>query len=176
MSSPEQTRRRSTRRWWIAVAGVALLVVAAASAWYAFGRDHQTSADAAMAARGQQVMPFDLTRTTHTFTKTGNGGIERVVVNDPADTRDLTLIRAHLQKEAERFRSGDYADPAKIHGTNMPGVNELAAGAARVNVDYAVTTHGAQITYSSTEPGLISALHAWFDRQTSDHAMPGMGG
>lgn len=30
--------------------------------------------------------------------------------------------------------------------------------------------------YSSTEPALVDALHAWFDRQNTDHAMPGMGG
>ncbi len=84
--------------------------------------------------------------------------------------------RAHLQTEAENFRRGEYSDPAKIHGMDMPGVNELEQGAARVTVVYARTPGGAQISYTSTEPTLISALHAWFGRQASDHSMPGMGG
>jgi hypothetical protein len=58
----------------------------------------------------------------------------------------------------------------------MPGVNELEAGAAQVKVDFAEIPNGAQITYSSTEPALVEAIHVWFDRQTDDHAMPGMGG
>ena len=74
------------------------------------------------------------------------------------------------------FRTGNYSDPAKIHGMDMPGLAELEAGAARVDVAYTDVANGAQITYSSTEPGLVAALHSWFDRQTSDHGMPGMGG
>ncbi len=152
------------------------MIAAAGGAWYAFGRDHHQTADTAMAARAQQVMPFDLSRTTHTFTQTPQGGVEKVEVNEPSDTRDRDLIRAHLKIEAENFRQGNYSDPAKIHGMDMPGVNEMEQGVTRIKVVYAQTAAGAQITYTATEPALVSALHAWFDRQTSDHSMPGMGG
>jgi hypothetical protein len=129
-----------------------------------------------MTDRAAQVMPFDLTRTTHTFTKTDTGGVETVVVNDPSDERNLALIRSHLAQESAMFHTGNYSDPAKIHGMDMPGLKELEAGAARVDVAYADVANGAQITYSSTEPALVAALHSWFDRQISDHGMPGMGG
>jgi hypothetical protein len=49
-----------------------------------------------MAAQAQQVMPFDLNRTAHTFNKTAYGGQQKVVANDLTDTSDLTLIRSHL--------------------------------------------------------------------------------
>jgi hypothetical protein len=176
MNDPEPTTSPTRRKWWIAASVVLVLAIAGGGAWYAFGRDHQQSADAAMAARAQQVMPFDLNRTTHTFTKTADGGLQKVEVNDPTDTRDRDLIRAHLKAEVDSFRRGNYSDPAKIHGMNMPGVSELEQGAARVTVTYAENPNGAQITYTSTEPPLITALHEWFDRQASDHAMPGMGG
>lgn len=177
MNSPDEAAHRGVRRWWV-VAVVVVLVAAGGGVWYAFGRDDHTtaSADDSMAARAQQVMPFDVNRTSHTFTKTAEGGTEMVVVNDPADTADLTLVRSHLSTEAEQFRNGNYADPAKIHGVSMPGVKELEDGAAQVTVVFASTPNGAQITYSSADPALISALHAWFDRQTTDHGMPGMGG
>jgi TusA-related sulfurtransferase len=129
-----------------------------------------------MAARAQQVMPFDLSRTHHTFSKMPTGGVETVIVTDPSDAKDIALIRAHLRMEAQRFRQGDYADPARIHGMDMAGVHQLAASAAEVSVDYADLPNGGHISYSASDPALISALHAWFDRQTSDHAMPGMGG
>lgn len=59
---------------------------------------------------------------------------------------------------------------------DMPGIKELEAGAARAQVTYTDLPDGAQITYSSTEPELVFAIHSWFDRQVTDHDMPGMGG
>lgn len=161
-------------RWWVALAVAGLVIALGFGGWYALARD--TSAQAPMANRAAQVMPFDLARTTHTFTKTDVGGVEKVVVSDSTDTRDVALIRSHLAEEATLFRSGNYSDPAKIHGMDMPGLKELEAGAARVTVTYADLPDGAQITYSSDEPALIAALHSWFDRQVADHGMPGMGG
>jgi hypothetical protein len=176
VNSPDETTPRVRKRqWWIAVVAV-VVIAAAGGVGYGLSRTHHRASDPAMAARAQQVMPFDLSRTTHTFTQTPQGGVEKVVVNDPSDTRNRDLIRSHLQTEAANFRQGNYSDPAKIHGMDMPGVNELEQGAARIKVVYTQTSDGAQITYTSTEPSLIAALHAWFDRQTSDHSMPGMGG
>lgn len=129
-----------------------------------------------MTARAAQVMPFDLAATRHTFTKTDRGGVEQVVVIDPADRRNLELIRSHLQFEAAEFREGNYSDPARIHGMDMPGLAELEAGAERVDVRYEELPDGARISYTSDEPALVDAIHAWFDRQSSDHGMPGMGG
>jgi hypothetical protein len=128
-----------------------------------------------MADRAAAVMPFDLNATTHTFTKTDTGGVQEVEANDPADQANITLIRAHLQHEADQFAKGVYADPATIHGTNMPGLRELRAGADLVQIRYEQIPVGARITYSSTDRVLVAALHAWFDAQTSDHHMPGMG-
>jgi hypothetical protein len=160
------------------LAGMVVAVVLAAVAsvgWYLIaGRDSQ--ALGAMTTRAEQVMPFDLSRTTHTFAKTVNGGAEKVVVNDPADAKNQELIRSHLRTEAALFKSGNYSAPAKIHGMDMPGLKELEAGATHVNVLFAEVPGGAQITYSSTDPSLVSAIHAWFDQQVADHSMPGMGG
>jgi hypothetical protein len=171
-----QPRRR---RRAIPVAIAAIVLLAGAGSWHAVDRNQHhpaSSQQAVMAGRAQQVMPFDLGRTTHTFTKTTDGGIQQVVVDDPADHENLVLIRSHLRMEAAQFRTGNYADPARIHGMDMPGVAELQAGATHVKVEFAEIPNGAQIAYSATTPELISALHAWFDRQVTDHAMPGMGG
>ncbi len=103
------------------------------------------------------------------FARTDDGGIESVLAKDPGDLRNIGLIRSHLQTEAVSFRKGDYSDPARIHGMDMPGVTELEAGASRVAVRYEPLPNGARIVYSSKEPALVAALHAWFDRQLSDH-------
>ena len=161
-------------RWWIVAAVATVIAVTAAGVGWYLRADR--NANSSMTARAGQVMPFDLNRTTHTFTKTDTGGVETVVVNDPADTANLALIRSHLAEEAALFRTGNYSDPAKIHGMDMPGLHELEAGAARVNVTYVDIPTGGQIAYASNEAALVDALHAWFDRQVADHGMPGMGG
>ena len=124
---------------------------------------------AAIAARGAQVMPFNLDTTTHRFTPTAQGGIQKVTADDPGDTEDIRLIRTHLQHEANRFRSGDFSDPEAIHGPTMPGLAELRAGAARITVTYRDLPDGGEISYSSNDPGLVQAIHSWFDAQLSDH-------
>jgi hypothetical protein len=119
-------------------------VIATAASGCATGeaKDGQSTAQAPadrqaeIAAKGRQVMPFDLERTMHRFTKTGTGGEQTVTANDPADARQVALIREHLSEEVTRFGNGDFGDPASIHGGEMPGLRELAAvpdrGAARL--------------------------------------------
>lgn len=122
-----------------------------------------------VARRGAEVMPFDLDATTHTFTKTRDGGLQVVVADDPSNDEQVGLIRSHLAKERERFAKGDFDDPASIHGHDMDGVAELRAGYAAVTVEYAERPDGAQLTYTTDDPALIDAIHAWFDRQVMDH-------
>lgn len=131
--------------------------------------DDLAGRQAVVAARGAQVMPFDLDETTHAFTKTDDGGIQVVVADDPNDEEQIALIRAHLREERDKFSRGDFADPAAIHGHDMDGVAELEAGYADVHVEYQERADGAQLTYTSDRAQLVAALHSWFDRQVTDH-------
>jgi hypothetical protein len=124
---------------------------------------------AEVAAKGASVMPFDLERTTHRFTKADTGGVQTVVADNPADTDQIDLIRQHLRMETDRFSRGDYTDPSRIHGNDMPGLAALRDGATRITVTYRDDPAGGQITYTTTDPALVPALHAWFDAQVSDH-------
>ena len=124
--------------------------------------------------RGRLVMPFDIDRTMHHFTKQPSGGIQRVVSID-GDPHQVALIRQHMQAEAIRFARGDFSDPATIHSPSMPGLRALAAGAGRIDIRYAQIPRGAQITYASADPALVGAIHSWFDAQVKEHghhAMP----
>ena len=118
---------------------------------------------------GGQVMPFDLSKTLHVFEMTESGGIQQVVIRGPADLDQVPLIQQHLRHEAMRFAGGDYSDPTSLHGADMPGVKELAAGAARIRVDYEPLPNGAQIVFSTDDLHLITAVHRWFGAQLSDH-------
>lgn len=121
--------------------------------------------------RGAQVMPFDLEQTTHVFTKTRDGGLQQVIARKSDDTEQIELIRAHLSKISRQFANGDFSDPAKIHGDEMPGLAQLRnAKPGQMKIEYGQLTNGAQIRYTTRDRRLITAIHQWFDAQLRDHA------
>jgi hypothetical protein len=122
-----------------------------------------------VAASGAKVMPFDLEQTTHVFEKLDDGGLQKVVVKDAANKKQIVLIQSHLKEESERFRKGDFSDPAKIHGEDMPGLAQLKSGATKIDIRYTSLPDGAQIRYTAKDPKLVTALHQWFSAQVSDH-------
>jgi len=124
---------------------------------------------AEVAARGAEVMPFDLSRTKHVFEDLPDGGLQTVTANDPADTLQLRLVREHLQEEAAKFSRGDFADPMAIHGHAMPGVAELRQGFRQVRVQFDAIAGGATLRYTTSDPDLLAALHRWFAAQRTDH-------
>lgn len=124
-----------------------------------------------IAERGTHVMPFDLEKTTHIFTKTTEGGIQQVIAKNPLDSEQIRLIREHLSEISTEFRQGDFSKPAQIHGDDMPGLAALkSAQAGQIKIEYKELPDGAQINYSSESSSLIKAIHQWFDAQLSDHA------
>ena len=127
-----------------------------------------------VAARGAQVMPFDLDRTTHMFEPLSDGGLQTVTSKVATDQEQIALIRQHLQDEADRFRKGDFSDPATIHGSDMPGLAALREGASKIDVRFDTLPDGAQIQYTTSDPALLQALHAWFRAQVSDHGQHAM--
>jgi hypothetical protein len=163
----------SLRRRTIVFAVVAVALAGSLAAYFVLRSDDTTHTlrdrQAAVESRGAHVMPFDQATTTHVFEKTPTGGVETVTVNDQNDTNQVALIRMHLTHEAELFAAGDFADPAAIHGGNMPGLADLARGASRIEFTYAEAPGGATITYQTADPDLVDALHAWFDAQLTDH-------
>ncbi len=120
---------------------------------------------------GEHIMPFDLNQTLHVFSKTKQGGVQQVISKIPSDANQIALIRDHMKEIAIKFKKGDFTDPTKVHGKNMPGLNELKnAEPGSIAIQYLELINGAEITYSTNTPTLISAIHQWFDAQLSDHA------
>jgi hypothetical protein len=133
------------------------------------GAPPQNGRQAMVHEMGHQVMPFDLKKTLHVFEMTESGGVQQVIARDPTDKRQITFIQHHLQLETGRFRHGDFSDPLSLHGTDMPGLKDLAAGAARIKIEFMALTNGGQITFTTHDLHLITAVHRWFGAQLSDH-------
>lgn len=132
---------------------------------------------AEVAERGADVMPFDLKATTHIFTSTDTGGAQSVVAKYPNDLVEVDLVRKHLKDIQTQFKNGDFSGPSHIHGQDMPGVAQIkAAKRGQIKMIYTNVPGGAMVTYSTSVPGLVKALHAWFDAQLSDHGADAMAG
>jgi hypothetical protein len=137
----------------------------------------ETPRQAEVARLGPDVMPFSLKATTHVFTKTAEGGNQRVVAKNAADAQQIKLVRQHLHEIQAEFLGGDFSGPAHIHGQDMPGLAELkAAKPGQIAIDYKDVPSGAELTYRTRDARLVSALHAWFDAQLSDHGADAMAG
>ena len=115
------------------------------------------------------VMPFDMSKTVHIFRMTEQGGVQRVVIREPGASDQVALIQQHLKHEAEQFQKGNYSDPARLHGADMPGLKELQEGASHVKVSYAPLPNGAEITFETVDLHLLTAVHRWFGAQLSEH-------
>ena len=106
-----------------------------------------------IAQRGSHVMPFNLEQTTHIFSKTGTGGLQQVIAKDSSNSEQIKLIRQHLSKISKEFKHGDFSNPVKIHGEDMPGLVELkTAKPDQIKIIYRELPNGAEIDYSTDDP------------------------
>ena len=148
----------------LATALTAVVIAALTSGAVAYDSPRQTKIE----HNSERVMPFSMDATMHRFVPTPAGGVQTVLVHD-GDPKQVALVRSHLRKEANAFARGDFADPASIHGGAMPGLRAMRAGAKHIRVRYADVRNGAAITYATADPGLVTAIHAWFRAQVADH-------
>ncbi len=158
-----------SRKSLIVLLGAAGLIAGGAIVGVAASGD-DSSRQQVVAERGARVMPFSLDATTHVFQAGPDGGTQRVIAKDRSDAPNIRLVREHLRKEADAFGRGDFADPAAIHGDEMPGLKALRAGYESVDVRYRDLPDGAEIVYATDKPDLAAAVRAWFDAQLGDHA------
>jgi hypothetical protein len=151
------------------------LCVSCAAAVAAPAADAERQAE--VAKLGADVMPFRLEATTHVFTKTAEGGVQRVVAKNPKDSQQVRLVREHLREIRSQFLDGNFSGPTHIHGMEMPGLAELkAARPGQIAIDYRDVHAGAELVFRTADPGLVAALHQWFDAQLSDHGADAMAG
>lgn len=152
-----------------------LLALTAVVPFASHAADAQRQTD--VATRGKDVMPFSLKATTHVFTKTAEGGTQRVVAKAALDSVQVKLVRQHLKEIQQQFRQGDFSGSTHIHGQEMPGLAELkAAKPGEIAIDYRNVTGGAELLYKTSNATLVTALHKWFDSQLSDHGADAMEG
>lgn len=123
----------------------------------------------ALDQRGDKVMGFGHTRTTHHFLIEKDGGIIQVETNDPADTQSRDQIRNHLAHVAEAFSRGDFAMPKAIHDRVMPGVPEMTRLKDAISYRYEEMDRGGRVRITTADPAALEAIHAFLRAQIEDH-------
>jgi hypothetical protein len=56
-----------------------------------------------------------------------------------------------------------------VHGTDMPGFKQPEAHASGIRVSYAELPDGAQISFETPAPHLLTAIHRWCGARLSEH-------
>jgi hypothetical protein len=130
---------------------------------------HQAEKAKELDARGDRVMGFEHTRTTHRFLIEPDGGAVQVEVNDASDSESLGQIRRHLAQVAESFARGDFSMPLAIHDRVLPGVPEMTRLAGAIQYRYEEIEMGARVRVSTRDAAALAAIHAFLEAQIVDH-------
>lgn len=128
-----------------------------------------SKAEAELDPRGDRVMGFDHSRTTHHFRIEPDGGVIQVEANDTADAESRQAIRTHLAEIAGAFSRGDFSSPYAIHQRVLPGVPVLIEKKEAVRYLYEETERGAQVRITTQDPGAVAAVHEFLRAQIGDH-------
>jgi hypothetical protein len=119
--------------------------------------------------RGDQVMGFDHTKTTHHFRLKADGGVIEVEANDPNDTASRDRIRTHLKHITQKFAAGDFTAPMLIHAQTPPGVPVMKQLKAEIKYQYEEMKRGARVRITTDSAKALASIHDFLRFQISDH-------
>ena len=119
--------------------------------------------------RGDHVMGFDHTKTTHHFRLTASGGVIEVTANDAEDAESVKAIRSHLAHISKMFADGDFEAPMLIHDRVPPGVPVMKRDRAKIAWSYEDLPAGGRLATTTKDPEDRAAIHEFLRFQIEDH-------
>lgn len=134
-------------------------------------KDNQMSdmADEQMNKRGDHVMGFDHTKTTHHFRLQESGGSIEVTANSSDDAASSEEIRMHLKHIAKMFAEGNFNAPILIHDQTPPGVPVMQELKDEITYNYEEIDRGAAVRISTKNPRALKAIHDFLRFQIKEH-------
>lgn len=126
---------------------------------------HQKGVD----ERGDHVMGFDHTKTTHHFFLTPTGGAIEVSANASDDAASRDAIRSHLAHIATMFAAGDFEAPMLIHDQVPPGVPVMKRDRKQIAWTYEETPSGGRVVATTKDKTALDAIHEFLSFQIEDH-------
>jgi hypothetical protein len=122
-----------------------------------------------MNERGDHVMGFDHTKTTHHFRLLPDGGSIEVAANSPQDTQSRDQIRMHLGHIADMFADGNFNAPMLIHDQTPPGVPLMDELKSDIRYKFEEIEQGARIRISTKSPEALHAIYDFLRFQIKEH-------
>jgi len=129
---------------------------------------HPTNQDE-MNKRGDKVMGFDHTLTTHHFVLTKDGGTIEVSANSATDSESRDQIRKHLSHIAMMFAEGNFKAPILIHEQNPPGVPVMQRLKSDIEYSFEKTDSGGRVRISTKNEEARRAIHQFLRFQIKAH-------
>ena len=102
-------------------------------------------ADEQMNKRGDHVMGFDHTKTTHHFLLQEEGGSIEVTANSSDDVESSSQIRMHLKHIATMFAEGNFNAPMLIHEQTPSGVPVMQKSKGDIKYNFEEIDRGAAV-------------------------------
>jgi hypothetical protein len=135
------------------------------------GHNSNTSgtAEEEMNKRGDHVMGFDHTTTTHHFLLKEWGGSIEVTANNSDDVESSEQIRMHLKHIAKMFAEGNFNAPMLIHAQTPPGVPVMQELKGEIEYNYEEIDRGAAVRISTKNPAALKAVHDFLRFQIKEH-------
>lgn len=125
--------------------------------------------DHKMNERGDHVMGFDHTKTTHHFRLLPDGGSIEVEANSIEDKESRDQIRMHLGHIAKMFADGNFNAPMLIHDQIPAGVPAMQKMKSDIKYEFEETERGARIRISTKTPEALLAIHDFLRFQIKEH-------
>ena len=129
----------------------------------------EPKADEQMIKRGDHVMGFDHTKTTHHFLLQESGGSIEITANKSGDIESSEQIRMHLKHIVMMFAEGNFNAPMLIHDQTPPGVQVMQELKDEIKYNFEEIDRGAAVRISTKNPTALKAIHDFLRFQIKEH-------
>ena len=119
--------------------------------------------------RGDRVMGFDHTKTTHHFRLLPDGGSIEVTANSSTDTESRDEIRMHLGHIAKMFAAGNFNAPMLVHDQTPPGVPVMKRLKDEIAYSFKETERGGTVHISTKNAEALQAVYEFLRFQIKEH-------
>src|ERR1044072_1767009 len=127
------------------------------------------TSDEQMHTRGDHVMGFDHTKTTHHFLLQESGGSIEITANNSDDAESRDQIRMHLTHIVMMFGEGNFSAPMLIHDQTPPGVPVMQELKGEIKYEFEEIDRGAAVRISTKNPAALKAIHDFLRFQIKEH-------
>src|ERR1700752_2847794 len=154
------------RKLSIALIGVALMVL---QVFMIRAQQPPSRSQEEMNKRGDHVMGFDHTKTTHHFRLLREGGAIEITANSAEDKESRDQIRSHLGHIVKMFAAGNFNAPMLIHVQTPPGVPVMQKLKNEIDYRFEETERGATIHIATTNGEALQAIYKFLRFQIEEH-------